>query len=151
MVKKIIHVKDEDSSILTKPAENVTYDEGMRIARDLIDTAKSNNENNQKTCCGLAANQIGEAKKVFIVQFPNDPHRWEIIINPKVAGKSTGVHMSTEGCMSTDTETTVKRHDSITLVYQNEKNGKKFIKRTFIGFMAVEVQHELDHLRGILI
>lgn len=149
MVRKIIHVKDEGAEdILKTPALKVTYEEGIRIIKDLVDTANHNNETEEKKCCGLAANQIGENKSVFIIQLHDGG--WLGIMNPVCKGKSRSSHISEEGCMSTDIITKVKRADSITLLFQSTK-GKRFIENTFIGFAADEVQHELDHLRGILI
>lgn len=148
MIKKIVHVGDENDEVLRQPAEKVSFAEGIRIANDLIDTATANNRSNEKTCCGLAANQIGEAKQVFVF-YDDKKDAWYTAINPVVVAKSNSTFMSIEGCMSTDTETTVERHSSITIISQTR--NKKFQKQIFTGFLAVEVQHELDHLKGILI
>ncbi len=147
MVKEIVHINNGGTDILTIPAGKTTYEEGRKIAEDLIDTANYNNEHNDKKCCGLSASQIGESKKVCIIMMPD--RRWLPVINPKVVGTSSTTHMSSEGCMSVDKITKVRRYDSVTVLYQS--GNKKYVKATFVGFMADEIQHEMDHMKGILI
>jgi peptide deformylase len=120
---------------------------------------------------GLAAPQIGKSLQIFIVkESPKSP--LQTFINPKIVGfkdkpasntasqkkkKSSkaksasggnkGVQL--EGCLSLkDIWGVVKRHDEVTLSYQDE-TGKKH-ERTFDGFQSVIIQHETDHLNGIL-
>ncbi len=128
---------------------------------------------------GLAAPQIGKSLQVFIVKETPDAEI-KTFINPKIesfkdkpivvekptesdsvdkkaAAKSNlakkkgkkGKGVQLEGCLSLkDIWGVVKRHDEITLSYQDETGTKH--TRTFDGFMSVIIQHETDHLNGIL-
>lgn len=144
MVREII----KDTEALSQKCEKIT---DRRIAReiikDLIDTANHNNENNEKKCCGLAANQIGENVRVIIAQMPNG--RWEPFVNPVIVDHSNEMVESTESCMSLDGERTVQRYKVITVMAQ-DITGRWF-KRHYSGFTAIELQHEIDHTNGILI
>ena len=120
---------------------------------------------------GLAAPQIGKSLQIFIVK-ENPEAILKIFINPKIekfidkpsikkvahqskttaavkkkAGIEKGVQL--EGCLSLqDIWGVVKRADELVLSYQDE-TGKNH-KRTFDGFLSVIIQHEVDHLNGIL-
>lgn len=144
MVREII----KDTEFLSQKCNKVTSTkEARRIVQDLMDTAIHNNNTNEKKCCGLAANQIGEPYRVIIAQMPNG--KFEAFINPVIISHSKGTHMSTEGCMSLDGERTVERYDNIMIMSQG-LNGR-WRKTGFGGFTAVEIQHEIDHTNGILI
>jgi peptide deformylase len=144
MVREII----KDTEALSQKCEKITDIRRAReIVQDLIDTALHNNETNEKKCCGLAANQIGENVRVIIAQMPNG--KFEPFINPAIVDHSKTTLMSTEGCMSLDGERTVERYERIVVMAQNMAG--KFNKRTFGGFTAIELQHEIDHTNGILI
>lgn len=104
---------------------------------------------------GLAAPQIGESIAVFMTK-PTEKSRISVFINPVIV-ESDDVQKrdpkkrvkKLEGCLSLpDIWGEVLRSPTVTLSYQ-DKNGKKIIKK-FTGFMATIVQHETDHLNGIL-
>lgn len=144
MVREII----KDTEVLSQRCEKITDMKRAReIVQDLIDTAIHNNENNERKCCGLAANQIGENVRIVIAQMPNG--KFEPFINPVIVDHSRSTTMSTEGCMSLEGERTVERYTKITIMAQNMSG--KFHKKTFGGFTAIELQHEIDHTNGILI
>lgn len=153
MIRDIVKISDENGEqILTSKCKNTNFKECMRIAQDLIDTANYHNElydkgESDKNCCGLAANQIGELARVVIVSRPNG--KWMIMINPILMSTHFGQVESTEGCMSMDGERTVMRHKAIEVMYQD--NHGKYKKEWFNNFLAIEIQHEMDHLAGILI
>lgn len=144
MIREII----KDTEVLSQKCEKVT---DIRVAReiieDLIDTATHNNETNEKQCCGLAANQIGINARVVIVQMQNG--KFEAFINPIIVDHSNATIKSTEGCMSLDGERTVDRYKSIVVMAQNIAG--KYSRRTFNGFTAIALQHEIDHTNGVLI
>ena len=144
MVRKIV----TDTNFLSRRCERI-YDMKLarEIAQDLLDTATHNNEVNEKKCCGLAANQIGEDVRVIIAQMSSG--KFEVFVNPVIVAHSKSTHMSTEGCMSLEGERTVERYDNIMVMSQSLSG--KWSKRGFGGFTAVELQHEIDHLNGILI
>lgn len=135
-------VKDE--AILSQKSDKVEKGEDInQVIRDLLDTANEHKE----TCIGLSAIQIGYTKRVCIVKTGDDS--WLTIINPMIIQHSPGHHQSTEGCLSfPDTPRTTKRWDSITIMH--DVRGK-MVKRKFGKIHAVIVQHEMDHMNGILI
>lgn len=144
MVREII----KDTEILSQKCAKVTdMRKAREVIQDLIDTAEHNNANNERQCCGLAANQIGENIKVIIAKMPNG--KFEPFINPVIVDHSRSSFDSTEGCMSLDGERTVKRYREIAIMAQDMSG--RWNKRFFRGFTAVELQHEIDHTNGILI
>ena len=144
MVREII----KDTEFLSHKCEKSTdIRKAREIAKDLIDTALHNNENNEKKCCGLAANQIGEQTCVIVAQMPNGS--FDVFINPVIVDHSHEMIESTEGCMSFDEERTVQRYKGVTIMAQNRAG--QYHRRSFGGFTALIIQHEIDHLRGILI
>ena len=138
MVREII----KDENILTQKSEKVELAEAKEIVSDLLDTAKAHIDN----CAGLAAPQIGELKKVIVVNINGSFYP---MINPVILKKIGNQFNSTEGCLSLEGERTVKRHQSVMVNYQ-DVTGKKLTK-TFTGFIATIIQHEVDHLNGKLI
>ena len=139
MIREII----KDVNILTQKSETVDLDEAKEILVDLFDTAIEHKDN----CAGLAAPQIGVLKKVIIVNINGSFYP---MINPVILKKIGNQFNSVEGCLSLDGERTVKRHRSIMVNYVDTFSGKK-VTKTFTGFVATIIQHEVDHLNGKLI
>lgn len=123
------------SSIATK--------DDIFIIKDLLDTAMEYKDR----CVGLAAIQLGYPKRIFVVR--NSETQFIPIVNPVVINKSSEKYTTTESCMSLDGEREVVRHNSITIIHDG-KGGKKN-KLVCKGLLAQIVQHELDHLNGVLI
>ncbi len=95
---------------------------------------------------GLAAPQIGKNIRLAVI---NSKDGFFCLINPKITKKSWAREIAQEGCLSIPgVFGKVKRHKKISLTYIN-RDGKK-IKMTAIGMMARVMQHEIDHLDGIL-
>lgn len=138
MIKEII----KDENILTQKSERVELEEAKEIVSNLLDTAKAHIDN----CAGLAAPQIGELKKVIVVNINGSFYP---MINPVILKKIGNQFNSVEGCLSLEGERTVKRYKSVMVNYQ-DVTGKKLTK-TFTGFIATIIQHEVDHLNGKLI
>lgn len=139
---------------LTTPAKNVaTFDK--RLGR-LIETMKRTliATNNPKGV-GLAAPQIGQSWRVFITR-PTEKSAIRVFINPEISFASTeltdGVperDNKLEGCLSIpNVWGKVKRASKIKLKYINEKGENH--EETFEGFLATIIQHETDHVNGIL-
>ncbi len=100
----------------------------------------------KKDGLGLAANQVNVAKRLFIINTKDGP---QAIINPTLHNKSFKKKWSEEGCLSIpDTYGQVKRHYHLILKGFDHK-GKK-LKMKVEGLFARVVQHETDHLNGIL-
>lgn len=101
----------------------------------------------QQKGVGLAANQIGELRRVFVL-INQETGKDECFINPEIIS-SSGKKTHEEGCLSfPGLFIEVERFEQLTLKFQG-KNGK-FFCQDYNGFNAVIIQHELDHLDGIV-
>ncbi|MBI3576913.1 peptide deformylase [Candidatus Gottesmanbacteria bacterium] len=140
--------------VLTTSAQAVTvFDKNVRA---LVDEMKKTlmGTNNPKGV-GLAAPQIGQSWRVFITR-PTETSRIRVFINPEIIKRSEeltegipGRDNKLEGCLSIPKIWgKVKRAAKITLRYQDEKD--KIREENFDGFFATIVQHETDHINGIL-
>ena len=138
MFKEI--VKDED--ILTQKSEKFIFGQDEYIIDDMIDTAEAHKDN----CVGLAAVQIGQLKRVILARSGD---KFVPFINPSIIQKGGGTYTAVEGCLSVEGEHEVKRHKWIRVRYQT-RSGKTIID--FIDkHLAQIIQHEIDHLNGVLI
>lgn len=137
MVKEII--KNEE--ILKTVSVDATRKD-MQIVKDLEDTLKANSE----ICVGLAANMIGENKRIMCIY---DNTKLLTLINAKVVGHSQEAYQVEEGCLSLEGERQTTRYKSITVKFFDKTWKAKTIR--FSGFTAEIIQHQLDHFEGILI
>lgn len=116
------------------------------LVQDMLDTMYSQNG------VGLAAPQIGENVRVFVIDVStgNEPLNPIVFINPKIIKKS-GACISHEGCLSfPEAYTDVKRYDYV-MVKALDSNGRSFVMEAKDGsLLARAIQHEFDHLEGIL-
>ncbi|MCI8856585.1 MAG: peptide deformylase [Clostridiaceae bacterium] len=136
MIREIMR----DEAFLTQPSE-AAVPEDLPTAQDLLDTLAAH----QAGCVGMAANMIGVKKR--IIAFDNDG-RYMVMLNPEIIKKS-GYYEAEEGCLSLSGTRKAKRWKSIKVQYQNEKFQVRF--KTFTGWTAQIIQHEIDHCNGILI
>ena len=111
------------------------------MARDLLDTLAAHRDG----CMGMAANIIGVNKRVIV--FDNEGTDM-VRFNPEVVKKS-GPNQTEEGCLSLPGIRKVRRWKSIKVRYQNKKFQLRF--KTFTGWTAQIIQHEIDHCEGVLI
>ena len=136
MVKPIVR----DVFFLNQRSEKATKSD-LSVVQDLEDTLRDNRER----CVGMAANMIGYRKRIIIVAagFANI-----VMINPVITEKS-GAYETEEGCLSLPGERKTIRYNQITVKYLD----KTFTEhtQTFSGYIAQIIQHECDHLEGILI
>lgn len=146
----------EPNGILRKKSEKVTKvdREVETIIRDLTDTVLSAKD---PEGAGLAAPQIGYNKRIAIVRNfmpdPNDPSKELaqniVMINPKIISKSKETATDWEACLSIpDTYGKVERYKKVKVKAQ-DINGEVF-RLTASGYFAAVIQHEIDHLDGIL-
>ena len=121
----------------SEPAEK----EDLPVAQDLLDTLAANSDR----CVGMAANMIGVSKRIIVVNigFAN-----MIMINPVITKKS-GLYEAEEGCLSLDGVRKTKRYKNIEVEFQNMNFRKQ--RQKFSGWTAQIIQHECDHLEGIII
>ncbi|MBR4656806.1 MAG: peptide deformylase [Oscillospiraceae bacterium] len=115
--------------------------EDLPIAQDLLDTLAAHKDG----CVGMAANMIGQA--VRIIAFDNEGS-YMVMLNPEIV-KCAGQYETEEGCLSLEGVRKTKRYRSIKVQYQNEKLQIRL--KTFTGWTAQIIQHEIDHCNGILI
>ena len=110
-------------------------------ARDLLDTHTAHREG----CVGMAANMIGVSKRIIVFA---DGDGYTTMLNPEILRRE-GPYDAVEGCLSLSGTRKAKRYRSIKVRYQNEQLQVRL--RTFTGWTAQIIQHEIDHLNGILI
>lgn len=136
MVREIIR----DETFLSQKAEPATL-EDLPVAQDLLDTLTAHKDG----CVGMAANMIGVCKRIIV--FDNEG-KYTVMFNPEIIKKS-GSYEAEEGCLSLTGIRKAKRWQSIKVQYQNEQFQIRF--KTFTGWTAQIIQHEIDHCEGVLI
>ncbi len=137
MVKEVMH----DPIFLALKSEAATT-EDLQVAQDLSDTLIANREG----CVGMAANMIGVRKRIIV--FDNEG-TYLTMFNPEIL-KASGPYETAEGCLSLQGgPRPCKRYQTIKVQWQNEKFQTRI--KTFTGWPAQIIQHEIDHCNGILI
>ena len=136
MVREIMR----DEAFLSQKAEPATL-EDLPVAQDLLDTLTAHKDG----CVGMAANMISVCKRIIV--FDNDG-TYMVMFNPEIIKKS-GSYEAEEGCLSLTGIRKAKRWQSIKVQYQNEQFQIRF--KTFTGWTAQIIQHEIDHCEGVLI
>ena len=129
-----------DETFLAQRAERAGL-EDLETARDLLDTLAAHKEG----CVGMAANMIGVNKR--IIAFDNEGE-YMVMLNPVIV-KQSGPYETEEGCLSLTGRRKTKRFQTIKVQWQNEKFQTRL--KTFTGWTAEIIQHEIDHCDGILI
>ena len=142
--RKIILVPDEILKKKSEKIEKITIKE-KQLADDLFETMYKNNG------IGLAAVQVGVLRRMIVIDVSKKDEKKKplCLINPVI--KSFGKDRSTyeEGCLSFPEHfAEIDRPEKIKIEYLDEDNSKKI--STFTGFESRIIQHELDHLNGIL-
>ena len=137
MVRELVH----DPILLARVSEPAVK-EDWAIAQDLLETLIFH----EKGCVGMAANMIGVTKRIIAF---NNEGKYEVMLNPEIV-KSSGEYETREGCLSLlgDPRPT-KRFEKIKVQYQTM--DMKVRLKTYQGFTAEIIQHEIDHCNGILI
>ena len=136
MVKEIVH----DPFILRMRSEDASA-EDIPVMNDLADTLLFH----KKNCVGMAANMIGVKKRIIIVNMgPVNV----VMFNPVITQKQKP-YDTEEGCLSLEGIRKTKRYRSVKVRYQNQDMQTRF--KTFTGWTAQIIQHEIDHCNGILI
>ncbi len=137
MVKELIH----DPIFLSLKSEPATK-EDLQVAQDLLDTIMAHKDG----CVGMAANMIGAKKR--IICFDNEG-TYMTMFNPQILKKS-GQYDTEEGCLSLlGGPRKCKRYQTIKVQWQTAEMQTRI--KTFTGFPAQIIQHEIDHCDGILI
>ena len=116
--------------------------EDLETARDLLDTLLAH----QDSCVGMAANMIGVCKRIIVFDNQGAPM---LMFNPEIL-KASEPYETEEGCLSLlGGPRKTKRFQKIKVQYQNEKLETRI--KSFTGWTAQIIQHEIDHCNGILI
>ena len=137
MVKELMH----DPIFLSLKSEKATK-EDLQVAEDLLDTLIAHKEG----CVGMAANMIGVCKR--IIAFDNDG-TYMVMLNPEIIKKSEP-YETEEGCLSLlGGPRKCKRYKTIKVQWQTTDMQTRI--KTFTGFPAQIIQHEVDHCDGVLI
>lgn len=136
MVQKIVR----DVFFLSQKSESAAKQDSS-IAQDLQDTLRAN----QDRCVGMAANMIGVRKRIIIVNmgFMN-----VVMYNPVIIQKDTP-YQTEEGCLSLEGIRKTTRYKNIEVDYYD--SGWKKQRQKYSGWIAQIIQHEIDHLEGIII
>ena len=137
MIKELIH----DPILLARKSEVATK-EDLQVAEDLLDTLTAHKDG----CVGMAANMIGVRKR--IIAFDNNG-TYMVMFNPEIVKKSEP-YETEEGCLSLlGGPRKCKRYKTIKVKWQTAEMQIRI--KTFTGFSAQIIQHEVDHCNGILI
>ena len=130
----------KDEAFLSQAAEAATQDD-VQTASDLLETL----EHHKSGCVGMAANMIGVNKR--IIAFDNGGS-YMVMFNPEIIKKSEP-YTAEEGCLSLSGTRSATRWRSIKVRWQNERFQERI--KTFTGWTAQIIQHEIDHCNGIII
>ena len=137
MVKELMH----DPIFLARKSEPATK-EDLAVAQDLLDTLTAHKDG----CVGMAANMIGVRKRIIV--FDNEGS-YMTMFNPVILKKAEP-YDAQEGCLSLlGGPRPCKRYRTIKVQWQNEQFQTRI--KTFTGWTAQIIQHEIDHCNGILI
>ena len=137
MVKELMH----DPIFLARKSRAAAK-EDLWVAQDLLDTLAAHRE----TCVGMAANMIGESQR--IIAFDNEG-TYMVMLNPEIV-KQSGAYETEESCLSLlGGPRKTKRYRKIKVRYQTLDLQTRL--KTFEGWTAQIIQHEIDHCDGILI
>ena len=129
-----------DVFFLRQKSEPATQGD-LSIGQDLRDALASNRDR----CVGMAANMIGEKKRVIIVNMgPVDV----VMYNPVITRKDSPFETE-EGCLSLDGVRKTTRYQNISVEYRDSTWKKR--QQNYTGWIAQIIQHEMDHLEGIII
>ena len=129
-----------DETFLAQKAAPATADD-LATAQDLLDTLTAHKDG----CVGMAANMISVCKR--IIAFDNEG-AYMVMFNPVIVRQS-GPYEAQEGCLSLTGVRKTKRFQTIKVQWQNEQFQTRL--KTFTGWTAEIIQHEIDHCEGILI
>ena len=141
MIKELIH----DPIFLGGKSEIATKDD-LGVADDLLETLRAHKE----TCVGMAANMIGVRKRIiaFLDESRKTP-TYTVMFNPEII-KKEGAYDTEESCLSLlGGPRPCKRYKTIKVQYQTNMMQTRI--KTYTGWTAQIIQHEVDHCNGVLI
>lgn len=114
----------------------------VAAARDLLETLAAHSHE----CVGMAANMIGVLKRIIVFE---DRGKYVVMINPEIKQKSAATYTARESCLCHIGERETVRYNAVEVEYLDIR--MKRCRKKYDGFTAEIIQHEMDHLEGILI
>ena len=136
----MIQPVNKDPLSLARKSTDATR-EDISVVQDLLDTLRAH----EQECVGMAANMIGVHKRIIAV---NADGQLLLMFNPEILRKS-GRYQTEEGCLSLDGVRQTERFHSIKVRYLDTNFSVRI--KTFTGWTAQIIQHEIDHCNGVLI
>ena len=137
MIRELVH----DPIFLAQPSVPATADD-LPVAQDLLETLLAH----EAECVGMAANMIGQLKNIIVFDCDGEPM---LMLNPEII-KAEGEYETEEGCLSLlGGPRKTRRFQKIKVRYQNTAMQVRL--KTFTGWTAQIIQHEVDHCNGVLI
>ena len=130
----------KDQAFLAQKAEPAAP-EDLPVAADLLETLEFHRDG----CVGMAANMIGVCRRIIAF---DDEGAYTVMLNPVIVRQS-GAYEAEEGCLSLPGIRKTKRFQTIKVQWQNEQFQTRI--KTFTGWTAQIIQHEIDHCEGIII
>ena len=143
-VKKILTEPNKFLRQISKNVEKVTEEE-QKLMDDMLETMYAANG------IGLAAIQIGVSKRIIVIDISKDPEKKEpmFFVNPIIKNKNQEKATYEEGCLSVPNQfAQIDRPSTCEVEYLDYYGKKKLLKAD--GLLATCIQHEMDHLEGIL-
>lgn len=144
MIRSLVILPDPVLRQVSKPLERID-DDVRKLADDMLETMYD------APGIGLAAIQIGEPVRMLVIDLAgeDEPRAAHVFINPRIVASGEGISVYEEGCLSIpDYYAEVQRPDSVTVDYLDRDGKEQTIKAE--GMMATCLQHEIDHLNGVL-
>ena len=130
----------KDVIFLARKSEPATP-EDILIGQDLLDTLNAHRDG----CVGMAANMIGKAKRIIVFLDGDTP---TVMYNPEIV-KASEPYEAEEGCLSLNGTRKTTRYRKIKVRYQNAAFQTRL--KSYTGWTAQIIQHEIDHCNGILV
>jgi len=149
-IRKTIQIGEPVLRETTKSVEEYSNSHITQVITDLVDTMRENN------LVGMAAPQIGESLRIFVVEVRETKYRNReteellVFINPSIIERSEETELGYEGCGSVASGGLfgeVARAKEVTVTYTNQSGED--CSGIFTGFIARIIQHEMDHIDGI--
>ena len=138
-----------DPKHLNKVCKPVDYKQSKQIANKMIMFMLSNKNINENSI-GLACNQLGLNGRIIIVKIKN---KWVSFINPDITYKSDETIITDESCLSVPNKTIKVERSKTIMIIDDKSTNKNKCKNgmKFTDMDAIVIQHEIDHLNGIII
>lgn len=137
MIKPIV----KDNFLLSRKSLPADKND-MQTVQDMVETIAAHSHE----CVGMAANMIGVLKRIIVFE---ENGKYVVMINPTLTWASRETYAADEGCLSHEGTRSVTRHSMIEVEFLDLRMKK--CKKKYGGFTAEIIQHELDHLEGILV